>query len=181
MDTAAACQSGSPAINNLNNATNVVDPEIRYANVGTHNGQSIDLVVTQTSPNYFLVSTDTPFFGCQSNKFGMIGVQAGTTVDLNFAFQYSSTKQEVTLKNIAMTFFDLDRDNGGDEQLIVSGRPSTTYETPVTNVYTVSPGVFQSCRITSGARLPWSCLHLPLPLALTDPRPLPLFPLTLAF
>ena len=99
IDLAQACQSGQPRQNDLGGT------EVRYENVTFFGGEHVDLVVTATS-TYNVSSTDTPLTGC-SGLLGMVAVQAGTSVDLTFAFQNGVTRAPVTLSNFAISFLAL--------------------------------------------------------------------------
>jgi len=122
--------------------------EIRYRRVGLFANRPFDLVVRRLGNVTRGRSTDNDLglSGC-NGQFGKITIQAGTTVDLAFAFEDTATSASVVLPDFLFSVYDLD---GGEvEQVEVPSATkyflSSSLNIP-TNVIDKGNNIFSACR-----------------------------------
>lgn len=139
--------AGKLQVNNLDGVGPLTGKqEIRYRNVGVLNGQSFDLVVKAlTRVTRFLATTeaDGGYSGCQG-AFGKISIQAGTTVDLAFAFE-TANSLPVTLPNLLFSVYDIDGGSNSGEEVDVPSADKYYLKPDVTNVIDKGQNVFSAC------------------------------------
>jgi hypothetical protein len=104
-----------------------LEPIVRYEGVGTYFGQTLDVVITAPTypgcPMTKEVRDNYPplpisFMG---GEFGRIPYMHGDSVEVTFEFQDHTTHEPVELSEFDVTFFDLDADPYGKEQLFIDG------------------------------------------------------------
>lgn len=81
--------------------------ELRYGSVLTQQGQTMDLVVTPVDHDCGRAGNDKN--GAKSDAIATIGVQAGRTSTLNFAFVQSGTNTPATPTSLMFSFLDIDQ------------------------------------------------------------------------
>ena len=108
------------------NPNRLDDPrELRFANVGTYDGEPFDLVLRNTS-EYVAGNKDLGIgiSGCLG-YFGAMDVAQGSDVRVNFAFEHADGTPLV-LPEFYFSFYDIDQPQnvglkGGNEKLKVEG------------------------------------------------------------
>lgn len=159
VDFHRACASGAPAQNNLGGlGPDTGAQEIRYANVGTVYGMTVDLVVTAVSP--YTSSKAQIRNGCkESGTYGVIHVDEGQSVELEFSLQ-TPAGAPVPLRAFQFTFLDMDNflNNQAIESVRVNGHSTYRLSNP-TNV-SVTGDVFSSTTWGVGADNPLDPLTL---------------------
>jgi hypothetical protein len=97
-----------------------VAEELYYKRAATANanGDEYDLKVTVRGNSY---QARTPGINGNNGHYGVINVQCGTSVDLQFQFVNPQTGQAATLDHLMFSWFDLDKGKfgGGDEQIVL--------------------------------------------------------------
>lgn len=83
--------------------------EIRYKHALSVNGQSVDIVLTAKTD--FLLQD--PKRNGVEGKIGRIAVTCGSSTDLEFKFEDSTTGEAVAVDNLALTFYDIDEGKKG--------------------------------------------------------------------
>jgi len=101
------------------------DSEIRYSNVGTLNGDSIDLVVTNNTEYSAWTVTNNGLSDC----FGKINIRAPSTVTLTFRFVRSGTNDLVELHRSFLTIYDIDQSGSGMQEQISFNTAMSAYHT----------------------------------------------------
>jgi len=90
------------------------DPVIVYTNIGTVNGISVNLRISNLTEYH--TADGGNFHNAKGlsgeSKFGIINVKCGTHTELRFSF-VDSEGNPVTMHNLWITFLDLDADNTG--------------------------------------------------------------------
>ena len=81
-----------------------------FTNIGTYNGQAIDLVVTKLGPGFFACGR-TGSLGCSSGDNGFTYKNAESSTTLTFTFYLSGTTTPVTI-NWALNLDDFDAPEG---------------------------------------------------------------------
>jgi hypothetical protein len=99
------------------------DAEIRFSNVATTSGVSVDLVVT----NRTRYDAHNPINNGESNCFGLINVKAPSSVDLSFRFVKTGTSESVTLPRSFFTVYDLDESKKGIKEAVTFTTAVSSY------------------------------------------------------
>jgi hypothetical protein len=111
------------AENSINNLGGVgpqtgVDEQLYYKRAATANanGDEYDLKVRVRGNSY---SAKTPNINGQNGHYGVINVECGTSVDLEFQFVNPKTGEAATLDHLIFSWFDLDKGKfgGGEEEV----------------------------------------------------------------
>lgn len=138
------------------------DQEVRYGEVGQINGKPFDLVMkaltpVTTVPGEIGADGKPVRSGC-NGKFGMLSIRSGTTVNVEFAFEDSKTRDPVTLPSFLFSVLDLD---GVVEEVEVMGVYTAHLRQPESNVLSPRPGVFQACDPRGASTCPYHPWNLP--------------------
>lgn len=83
--------------------------ELRYTNIGTFNGDVLDLVITADS-NY---ASTNPNSSGKRGKFGTINVVGGASPEMTFSIVKTGTNTPVQLGELAFTMHDIDESKQG--------------------------------------------------------------------
>lgn len=110
-------------------------PVIRYEKIGSSEGKEFDLVVEADDSFY---DGNTAMNGNWEKTYGTISLKKGIKVDLSFTFVSTGTDDEVQLKDLAFTVYDLDGKVGGDGYEAVRASEYAGYITDDDTVLEVS-------------------------------------------
>ena len=135
IDLYPPCATGSAAVENLGGVgPDTTSPaELRFAGVGSYNGQTLDVVVTVFGDQPLIPpppNRGLRYSGCGgvTNGFGRIAIHAGTVAQLRFSFQDSATGAEVSLPSFLFSMYDIEQ----HEVLQLSGLSSYYLAQPTT-------------------------------------------------
>jgi hypothetical protein len=119
--------------------------EIRYANAISLDGQSLDVVLTAEG----VYQTPKPQKNGNKGNFGVFTMKSDQTSDFKITFQDSVSGSPVSVKDIALTFYDLDEGKVGKLKETVSAcNPAEVYTTSNTELI---PAVAGSCHSFSSS------------------------------
>lgn len=114
--------------------------EIRYSNAITLDGQALDVVLTVESE----YKTPKPSKNGARGAFGIFTMKAKQSTDFKFTFVDSGSGSPVAVKDLALTFYDLDEGKAGKQKESISAcNAAEVYTTSDTELI---PTVAGSCR-----------------------------------
>jgi len=121
--------------------------EIRYANAITLDGKTLDVVLTAESE----YKTPKPTKNGAKGGFGIFTLKAKQSTDFKFSFVDSTSGAPVAVKDLAVTFYDMDEGKRGRQKESISMcSAQEVYTTSDTELVSTKTG---SCRTyTSSAR-----------------------------
>ena len=108
------------------------EPVLRYADVTTKDGESVDLVVSVVDGTEYLVADNYDKYQGQWELFGQINVRDDSTASLRFSF-VDSADEPVVLNKFYITVFDIDqqrKDNRHKERLCIDSFQIDSYVLP---------------------------------------------------
>lgn len=93
------------------------DEEIRYKNAIDLDGRKVDVVLTAQDA---YVTPKSSVNGYSDTGFGRFTMKAKTSTNFKFTFQDAETGEPVAVKDLALTFYDLDQAKKSQQQETVS-------------------------------------------------------------
>merc|ERR1719183_1657876 len=93
------------------------DEEIRYKNAVDLDGRKVDLVLTAQDK---YVTPKSSVNGYSDTGFGRFTMKAKTSTNFKFSFEDAETGEPVAVKDLALTFYDLDQAKKTQQQETIS-------------------------------------------------------------
>lgn len=149
-DDTPSLQLKTPRYSNLGGSGPDTDSpeEIAYPEAGVVDGKTVDVVVKAVGAHK---AANAAMNGLKPNTaLARVNVQTGTDTSLSFSLVDSATKQAVTSKFMAVTFFDLDEGNGGNSRTTVRMSGATDLFTHSSTELTLSDDCTGATSSTKG-------------------------------